>query len=452
MQLRDYQQKIKDFILTNKRCNIFVKCGMGKTFSTLAALSELKNIDRKSFPILVVAPKRVAQNEWAEQAEKAGITNLVFQKILGDEQQRIKALKTKANVYLINYEMIDWLITTMNERFPFKTVVCDESTKIKNHKGSNSRVSKNSINATRLVQQADIVKRWINLSGTPNINTIAHLWSQQYPIDFGKALGPTYTYFAEKYFNVKRYNFVITKLIPRPNSAELIMKAIKPNTLLVLNDLKEHITIDVPIEFPEKLAKHYKKLEDSKVISIKKADDEVADAEDLTGMKMRQFCSGTIISDDGEKIKIHSLKIKKLLELLKKLDTNVIITYFFQHDADEIIKAIPDAVRLDKGGVQAIADWNAGKIKTLLLHPKSAAHGLNLQYGGNVMIVFTPDWDSETYVQAIERIGQARQKSAGFDRDTYIYRIYIKDSIDEIILKSINKKIKLSAQDELHLL
>lgn len=449
MQLRDYQIKIKDFILNTLRCNIFVKCGMGKTFSTLAALSELKNFDKMSFPILIVAPKKVAQNEWAEQAIQANITNLSFSKVLGTPEQRRQALKLKTDVYLINYELLSWLDSYYGINFPYKTIICDESTKIKAHKIT-LRGNKGTKHASALVKHCERVKRWINLSGTPITNHLDDIWGQQFPIDFGKALGTNYNQFLEQYFDITKKNHIIVAKTPKKNATQMIIKAIKNNTILIQNALRKPVVTDVEIVLPKDLLKQYKVLESEQAISI---GDE--DIEDYCGMKARQFASGTILNEYSEKIPIHNVKLKVLDKLIKYLNRiekrNVIISYYFKHDAEALQKHYPEAVNLSTGGDKAIKDWNLGKIPILLLHPQSAGHGLNLQYGGNTMIIYSADWNSELWIQAVERIGQARQQAAGFDRDTEVYRLIVKDTVDVKITKRVEQNILKSLKAESYL-
>ena len=452
MQLRDYQLKIKNFIINTPRCNIFVKCGMGKTFSTLAAINELKIKDFSSFPILIVAPKKVAENEWEEQAKKAGLSNLTFSKILGSPAQRIKALNIDADIYIINYELLNWFHMQIQQSkiFKFNTIICDESTKIKNHrvsilKNNKMRIS-GAVQAKSIVRYCRHVKRWINLSGTPISNSLEDIWGQQFPIDGGKALGRTFTHFIEKYFNQIIYNYNIIKNIPKKNSEKSIMFAIKNNTILINSTHKDPIIIDIHISLDNDNKKEYKKLEKNKIIEINNSF-----IEDFAGMKERQYASGTLLDRDGHRHLIHNKKLEALKVLVDNLKTNVIVSYYFKHDADIIMKSFPQAVRLDKGGVDAINGWNNNKISMLLIHPQSAGHGLNLQYGGNIIIIYSADWNSELSQQIIERIGQARQRAAGFNRDTYVYRLIIKDTIESSITNRVDNKMVKSDSTESYL-
>jgi SNF2 family DNA or RNA helicase len=101
---------------------------------------------------------------------------------------------------------------------------------------------------------------------------------------------------------------------------------------------------------------------------------------------------------------------------------------------------------LDKNP-ETIRQWNRGEIPILLAHPASAGHGLNLQDGGNILVFFSHDWNLETYLQMIERIGTTRQAQAGHDRPVFLYYIVAKNTIDEIVLA--RRKTKKSVQDAL---
>lgn len=446
MQLKEYQQKVKQFILETPRCNIFLKCGMGKTFITLSVLDELLVEDPSSFPVLIVAPLNVARGEWDNQAKKIGLSSLKFSKIIGNVEQREKALSDKANIFLINYENLSWLINYCGKNFFFKTIICDESTKIKAHRISSQikddkiklyrRAGGGTNNASALVSKCLNVKRWINLSGTPISNSIEDLWGQQFPLDLGESLGRSYTAFLEKYYILTPIKQGFCKKTLRKGADKAILEAVKPYTYSLESNHKDVIEVKIPVLVDDKIKKEYKKLKNDKFIMLK--DDFV---EDSANMKLRQLASGTMLDNNGNRHDFHNYKLDTLEELIKKLNTNIIVVYYFKHEMELILKRFPEAKVLNHKNIN---DWNSGKIPILLLHPKSAGHGLNLQYGGNVMIIYSMDWNSENYQQTIERIGQARQKSAGFDRDTYVYILESELDIDTTVINRVKNKIDYS--------
>ena len=133
--------------------------------------------------------------------------NTRYSKVLGTEKQRTEALMQPADIYIINYENAHWL-STINKKLkiPFNTIVCDESTKIKNHHRRGRAIGDVNIlerasviggtkNANAIVGMSGDVRYWYNLTGTPAPNKLQDLWGQQFPIDFGKALGSTLSLF-----------------------------------------------------------------------------------------------------------------------------------------------------------------------------------------------------------------------------------------------------------------
>ena len=86
------------------------------------------------------------------------------------------------------------------------------------------------------------------------------------------------------------------------------------------------------------------------------------------------------------------------------------------------------------------ADWNAGRIPLLLLHPASAGHGPNLQHGGHILVGYGLTWNLEHDEQVIERIGPTRQYQAGINRPVIRHRLVAKGTIDRLVLRRLATK------------
>ena len=104
-QLREYQRLIIDHAVNNPRCAIWADMGLGKTASTLTACAAFNAVDDD--PILVLAPLRVAQSTWPEEArEWEHLKHLRISPVVGTEQQRRQALTAKADIYTTNYDKL----------------------------------------------------------------------------------------------------------------------------------------------------------------------------------------------------------------------------------------------------------------------------------------------------------------------------------------------------------
>lgn len=432
--LSENQIKIRDFILQHPRCNIFAGCGVGKTLATLTALELLKER-----PILIVAPLRVANYGWEQQARQFGI-NLTFSKMVGSNAERLKAYDYVADVYIINYENLNWL--NDNLAFKFKTVVCDEATKIKNHqtfRKNDKLIYRKGRNSTALVRHARHADRWINLTATPIHNHLKDFWGLQFPIDFGESLGFSRQVFLNKYFNAFRFKSHLPAVYtPKHSAKEEIIKKINPTCIWVKADSKNKTIIeDIEIELPPDILKIYKRFKNTKSFTTAKGDIII----DQTGMKQRQFTSGFLLNETGVAIQLNGIKKQYLLNLLSRLDGNIIIVYQFKEEARLLQELLPTSKRLDKDTEQTLTQWNSGQLKYLLIHPLSAGHGVNLQHGGNKMVFYSNDWDGELFSQTIERIGNSRQQLSGYNRNTYIYRFVTAGTIEDKIVKKIESKI-----------
>ena len=127
---RPYQQIIIDHILANDRCAVWAGMGMGKTVSALTVIDAVRLVDDD--PILVLAPTRVANTTWPEEAAKwVHTAHMTVVPVTGDMQGRVVAVRQRADVHAINYENLPWLVAYWGDRWPYRTVIADESTKLK---------------------------------------------------------------------------------------------------------------------------------------------------------------------------------------------------------------------------------------------------------------------------------------------------------------------------------
>ena len=162
--------------------------------------------------------------------------------------------------------------------------------------------------------------------------------------------------------------------------------------------------------------------------------------------KLLQFSNGALyVEGDGKWVEIHDEKIKALESIIEEANGEpILVSYNFVSDLERLQKHFPHAKVLDKNA-KTIDDWNSGKIPLLIAHPLSAGHGLNLQFGGHILVYFGVNWSLEEHEQIQERVGAARQKQAGLDRPVFVYYILAEGTIDHIVMERL--KSKRSVQD-----
>jgi len=403
--------------------------GMGKTVSTLTAADILWLAGSNLSPMLAIAPLRVARDVWpGEIAKWDHLNGLEVSPIIGTTpKQRSLALRKKADIYTINYENIPWLIEQFPKgRWPFKMGVADESTRLKGF-----RLRKGTKRSTALSKVARLTGRWLNLTGTPAYKLI-DLWGPMYFVDFGARLGATFTDFKNRWFYENVYAHSIT---PKENAAHEIAMLIKDCSVTLR--AKDWFQFDDPIpmpvyfDLPYRARELYSSMENTMYAEL--GPDIAVEAMTAAAKsgKCMQMANGAVYTDDkGNWEPVHDAKFVKLDEIIDEVgDEPVMVSYWFKSDLARLQKRYPHARILDTK--QDEDDWNAGKIKMLLVHPQSVGHGLNLQDGGFIIIFFSQLWPAELREQIIERIGPVRQLQSGHPRPVLVFDIIARNTVDE---------------------
>lgn len=433
---RPYQTMIRDHILDHPRCAIWAGMGMGKTSSTLNALDAIALVD--SAPTLVLAPLRVARSTWPDEASKwQHLSGLSVMPVIGSESERLAALRMDAQVYAMNFENLEWLVDHWGERWPYRTVVADESTKLKSF-----RLRQGGRRAQALSRVAHTkIKRFVQLTGTPSPNGLADLWGQAWFLDAGERLGRTYTGFIQRWFQASHDG---SGPKPLAHAQAEIQDRLRDLCLAVdaadWFDLRDPIVNTIYIDLPIKARKHYREMEKQMFTEIEAHPVEAFGAAART-IKCLQIANGAAYVDDAGAFKdLHDEKLLALESIISEAaGAPVLVAYHFKSDLARLRRAFPQGRHLDQDPA-TIAAWNRGEIPVLFAHPASAGHGLNLQDGGNILVYFGHWWNLEERLQILERIGPTRQMQAGHDRPVFVHNIVARDTVDELVMARIETK------------
>jgi len=430
MDLRPYQHQAIDHLLDHPRAAAWLSMGMGKTRSVLVALDTLYLTGELTGPTLIVAPKRVCESVWRQEAIKWGLDHLAPVSILGTPKVRERALKEKAHSYMVNFENLPWL-TGKLRTWPFMAVVVDESSRLRGY-----RLHQGAKQAGALGKVVHQSQRHIQLSGTPAPNGLEGLWGQAWFLDQGDRLGKTYTAFIRRWFRQINCGGHFIKIEPLPHAADEIHKRLSDLCLSIdprpYFGTREPITVQIPVTLPPDALGLYKRMERDFFAEIGRHEVDAKTAA-TKSMKLLQMASGAVIHDTATRdwVKVHDAKLDALESLVEEsAGVPLIVAYHFKSDLARIKARFAQAVELDD---QAVDDWNAGKIPLLLLHPQSAGHGLNLAQGGNILVFYTNTWNLEHRLQTVERIGPVRQAQAGLDRPVYVYDLAATGTLDEVM-------------------
>lgn len=437
--LHPYQISAINHILHHTHCGLFLEMGLGKTVSTLTAISELLDAVLVS-KVLVVAPKRVAESVWdAEISQWEHLRHLTISKISGNEKKRFKALSTPADIYTIGRDNIVWLCNVYEgHRMPFDMLVIDELSSFKNPRAVRFKRLKN-------VQPQFL--RVVGLTGTPAPNGLIDLWSQMYLLDRGERLGKFITRYRDEYFTPgMRNGAVIYSYNLKRGSAERIYAKIGDICMSMKSkdylSLPERIENTIKVQMDDTLKKQYEDFEREEILSLPDGEITAVNAAALTG-KLLQFANGAVYDAEGNVKHIHDLKIEAVRELVDAAGGKpVFIAWTFKHDRDRLMKALSEYLPRELKEAKDISDWNAGKIQVLLSHPASGGHGLNLQAGGHIIIWFGQTWSLE-----LEQQFNARLHRQGQTQPVIVHKIITAGTIDEEVSAALRKKEK--CQDSL---
>ena len=411
-----------------------------EALSTLTALDTLELVEPG--PALVLAPLRVASSTWPDEARKwQHLRNVEVSAVVGTPQERLAALSRPANVFTTNYENLPWLVEHYGDKWPFRKVVSDESTKLKGFRLQQGGKRAQALGAIAHTK----VKRFIELTGTPSPNGLKDLWGQAWFLDKGLRLGRSYSAFESRWFAFQRIKDAVSgrmDVLPiiLPFAQQQIQDALKDLCLSL--DAKDYFDIADPInnvirvELPAKARKLYRSMEKEMFLSLETGHEVEAFNAASKTLKCLQLASGAIYHEAGNDAfyEVHDAKLQALESIVEEAaGMPVLVAYHFKSDLARLTQAFPKGRVLD-ANPQTIRDWNAGKIPILFAHPASAGHGLNLQDGGNILVFFSHWWDLEQFQQILERIGPTRQAQAGHNRPVFVHYIVAADTVPSRML------------------
>lgn len=444
----EYQNYAKQKLIELPEVGLLLDMGLGKTVTTLTAINELMYDRFLISRVLVIAPKRVAEDTWTTEAQKWDhLQHLRISRVLGSRKERLAALDEDADIYVINRENVVWLVDLYRASWPFEMVVVDELSSFKSNQAKRFKALK---------QVRPLVERFVGLTGTPSPNGLLDLWPQMYLIDRGQRLGKTITGYRERYFNPGKSNgYVVYSYEPKPGAEEAIQKQISDICISMKAEdylqMPELVVNDIPVRLsPQELGK-YRELEREKLMEI--------DGDQVTALnaatvynKLLQMANGSVYSDDGTVVEIHKRKLEALEEILDTANGQpVLVFYNFRHDYDSLSAAFKKYKPRTLKGQEDIQDWNSGRIPLLLAQPASMGHGLNLQAGGHIIVWYGLNWSLELYQQANARLYRQGQKqgviihrlvAAGTVDEEVIRRLESKDVTQESLMESLKARIK----------
>lgn len=441
----DPAQEIGESLLRDKSHQgkgLFMGCGLGKTATCLSVVSE-KLLDLEIRGVLVLSPLRVNNMNWP--FEHLNFENFSWMRAVNlRTKEGWQALEEKsAHIYCINYEschkIIDFLKGKQVKNWPFDAVIFDELTFLKNPKSKTAKLLRPYV--------FKLKHRW-GLTGTPNPNSLLELFGQIRMLDKGEALGKSFSAFRSRYFEALDYHKRDWQPLPWAEKAikekiESFCVMLSTEDYIDLPDIQE---IDYEIELPSEHRSLYKKLEKDLFALLDEDSGDYAFAPNKAVLKdkLLQITSGCLYSltenDDRTTQFLHNSKIDAVKAIKKKEKSPLLVFCNFIEEQKRLLEELPGSVAISSAKTEEQQknlenQWNSGKIPYLVSHPKSAAHGLNLQHGGSTVVWTTPTHSGEYYGQGNRRVARKGQKFP-----PKVYRILCKKTVDFAVVDSLRKK------------
>lgn len=461
-QLHDYQRECVLHQLYNDESMLWLQMGLGKTPITLTSIVDRMRMGSVQ-KVLIFGPLRVVQAVWSREAKKWEHTrHLRFSVMHGSKEKRLRALFANADVYLTNYENMNWLAETLDHYYlsqskplPFQMVVYDEISKLKNSTslrmagGSRDRKDRygevHKIKVTGWRKIIPHIPIRTGLTGTPASNGYLDLHGQYLAVDGGQRLGAFITHYKNDFFESDYMGWSYT---PTDTGKQRIEELISDITKKM--DAKDYLDMpavkvtNLMVDMPEKARKWYREVEKEMFTQLESGREIEVFSRSSVSNKCLQFCNGSPYFPDSTEFEaVHDAKLDALEDVLEEAGGSpVLCSYTFKSDAARIMKRFKKYKPVNLTAVaskdteKVINDWNSGKIKLLIGHPASMGHGIDgLQESGSTVVWFGLNWSLELYEQMngrIDRQGQTRPVS--------IIRILCRDTIDLAVVDAIERK------------
>lgn len=371
-------------------------------------------------------------------------------KILGTPAERMAALRTPADIHMINRENLPWLEAQFIQgkkqvmRWPWDTVVLDESQSFKSQSSQRWKTMR------RLRR---LFPRMVQLTGTPAPNGYGDLWSQIYLLDQGKRLGATQRAFEDRWFARSNYGQFST-LTLRDGSAAEIQSAVADIVL----SLREEDHLDLPpvlslfhkVKLPDAAMRTYRQMARKFTAEIGGSTLTAVNAGVLYG-RLLELASGAVYTGEGREYQtFHDEKVKLMEELLETTTGKVVVVYHHRHTLDRLKPILETSGRRWRilASDSDFEDWAAGRggLEVAVIHPASAGHGLNNVYlsGAEDLIHFGLSPSLELYQQVNGRLTGGHRRAG---RNIKIHHLVAEDTIDEEVVSLLQRKT--STQEDL---
>lgn len=382
--------------------------GTGKTRVIIELIARLK-ARGEPHRALVICPKTIIRPSWVADIEK--YSDLTWD--IADAKRRGSAVASDADIVIANHDGVKALaeenLAPLVNRF--SVLIIDEATAMKHIQAQRSKA------AVKLAHQRRFTRR-ILLCGTPNPNTVLDLWNQYFILDAGLTLGPSFYKFRHIACEPKQ-NGQFMQWEDKPDIGNAIAAIIAPITirhkLEDVLDLPPNHMYRVNFDLGPKVALAYREFKAHTLLELQQGRITALNAGAKLA-KLLQIASGAVYVADGAPAVLGTERYELILDLIRNRQ-QCVVAFNWTHQRDTLLSLIDqrempcrviDGATPDAERTLAVQEFQSGKLRLILAHPASAAHGLTLTKG-TTTIWASPTWSSEHFTQFNRRIYRAGQ-------------------------------------------
>lgn len=426
MRLHEYQERAVRYIAEHDNCILSVDMGLGKTAAVLSYIAQAKPAS-----VLIIAPKRVAETTWKQEAEKWQLQDVADRMVIvsGTAAKRRKALSDDKKPYkIVSRDNVKDI-----QNGDYSLLVIDELTTFKNIESKRSK-DVQTIQASRKV----------GLTGTFLANGAIDIYGQCAAV--GIRYGGNFYAWRATYFRdaLKGSGLAFSKWqLAVPIEDVLRPIADKVFTLTAADYLHipavTHTRHDVELDADTMRA--YQDLD--AFLGFDMQGDRLTVEEGAKYAKLQTLCNGFVYDCEGKAIRSgKSAKLEAVADFVaecRDAGEPVLLFYAYREEAMWLHELLTDrGVKVESVNKAGFLDrWNAGETECLFAHPASAGHGLNLQHGGRVIVWSSLTYNYEYYAQANARL--ARQ---GQQRNVQIHYFLTQNTCEPRVWMALQRKDK----------
>ncbi len=422
------RDKLVPLLVGRRRTAAFVRMGLGKTVSALTAL-----VDLGAPRTLVIAPLRVAARVWPAEAAAWEHTRGLRVNVLAgcDPRQRLVRLGHRSDVDVVNYELLAWLCDQVDLEARYGAVVFDELSRMR-HPGARW--------FRRVRTRTMAIPVRFGLTGTPVGNHYAGLWGEMFAVAGEEPLGPSKALYLAQYFTAYPVGEHAKVWALNHGCDELINERIRPWAFSLdpadAPPLPPVVVNQVHVSLPRHVRDLSARLARELRVRLASGEDLVALSSGTLAQKVRQLAGGAVYLDGARWERVHDEKLDALAEVVDGAQGRpLLVFYWYRHELERILARFPQARALDADA------WNRGEIEVMVVHPASAGHGLNLQFGGSDIAWYTLPWPYELFVQGCARLARPGQRER-----SVVANVLLAGETDLAVLQFLRERAEAEAR------